>query len=41
MLANGVAVGRRFATLERWMRVGMGTERDMEKFQNVFQKVVG
>ena len=41
MLAQGVAVGRRFETVERWMRVAMGTESEMEKFQRVFAQVVG
>ena len=41
MLAEGVAVGRRFDTLDRWMRVAMGTQREMEKFQAAFQKVMG
>ncbi len=40
MLAEGVAVGRRFASLDGWMRVTIGTEREMEKFRLAFQKVV-
>ena len=41
MLAEGVAVGRRFDSLDTWMRVAIGTELEMEKFRTVFQKVVG
>ncbi|MBZ5728708.1 MAG: aminotransferase class I/II-fold pyridoxal phosphate-dependent enzyme [Acidobacteriia bacterium] len=41
MLAEGVAVGRRFDGVERWMRVAVGTEQEMEKFQAAFRKVVG
>jgi histidinol-phosphate aminotransferase len=40
MLAAGVAVGRRFEVVDRWMRVAMGTEREMEKFKSAFMKVV-
>jgi histidinol-phosphate aminotransferase len=41
MLAEGVAVGRRFDSLDTWMRVAIGTEAEMEKFQTAFQKIVG
>ena len=41
MLAEGVAVGRHFDSVDRAMRVAMGTEREMEKFKAAFQKVVG
>ncbi len=41
MLAEGVAVGRKFDVVDRWVRVAMGTDREMEKFQRVFEKVVG
>jgi histidinol-phosphate aminotransferase len=41
MLAEGVAVGRHFDSVDRSMRVAMGTEREMEKFKAAFQKVVG
>ncbi len=41
MLAEGVAVGRRFDQFDEWMRVAMGTEAEMDKFRTVFQKVVG
>ena len=41
MLAEGVAVGRHFDSVDRHMRVAMGTEREMEKFKTAFQKVVG
>jgi histidinol-phosphate/aromatic aminotransferase/cobyric acid decarboxylase-like protein len=40
MLAEGVAVGRHFDSVDRSMRVAMGTEREMEKFKAAFQKVV-
>jgi histidinol-phosphate aminotransferase len=40
MLAEGVAVGRRFASLDHWMRVTMGTGTEMEKFKTAFQKVM-
>jgi histidinol-phosphate/aromatic aminotransferase/cobyric acid decarboxylase-like protein len=40
MLAEGVAVGRRFDSLDTWMRVAIGTEMEMEKFRTAFQKVV-
>jgi histidinol-phosphate aminotransferase len=41
MLAEGVAVGRRFDALDTWMRVAIGTEAEMQKFRAAFQKVVG
>jgi histidinol-phosphate aminotransferase len=41
MLVEGVAVGRRFDSLDTWMRVAIGTEMEMAKFRAVFQKVVG
>ncbi len=41
MLAEGVAVGRRFAAVSGWMRVTMGTQQEMEKFKAAFKKVVG
>jgi histidinol-phosphate/aromatic aminotransferase/cobyric acid decarboxylase-like protein len=41
MLAEGVAAGRRFDSLDTWMRVAIGTEMEMEKFRTAFQKVVG
>jgi histidinol-phosphate/aromatic aminotransferase/cobyric acid decarboxylase-like protein len=41
MLAEGVAVGRRFDSLDTWMRVAMGTDVEMEKFRMAFQKVAG
>ena len=41
MLNEGVAVGRRFDSLDTWMRVAIGTETEMEKFRMTFQKVVG
>ena len=41
MLAEGVVVGRRFDSLDTWMRVAIGTETEMEKFRRAFQKVVG
>jgi histidinol-phosphate/aromatic aminotransferase/cobyric acid decarboxylase-like protein len=41
MLADGVAVGRRFDSLDTWMRVAIGTDTEMEKFRTAFQKVVG
>ena len=40
MLAEGVAVGRPFVSLDTWMRVAIGTEMEMEKFRTAFQKVV-
>jgi histidinol-phosphate aminotransferase len=40
MLADGVAVGRRFDSLDAWMRVAIGTDTEMEKFRTAFQKVV-
>jgi histidinol-phosphate aminotransferase len=41
MLAEGVAVGRRFDSVDTWMRVAIGTEMEMEKFRAAFEKVVG
>jgi histidinol-phosphate aminotransferase len=41
MLAEGVAVGRRFPAVSGWMRVTMGTPQEMEKFKVAFKKVVG
>jgi histidinol-phosphate aminotransferase len=41
MLAEGVAVGRRFDSLDTWMRVAIGTGTEMEKFRTAFEKVVG
>jgi len=40
MLAQGVAVGRRFDGVGGWMRVAIGTEKEMDKFMTVFQRVV-
>lgn len=40
MLAQGVAVGRRFDAVDDWMRVAIGTEAEMEKFKAAFNKVV-
>jgi len=40
MLAEGVAVGRHFDSVDRSMRLAIGTEREMEKFKTAFQKVV-
>ena len=40
MLAQGVAVGRRFEGVGGWMRVAIGTEKEMDKFMTAFQKVV-
>jgi histidinol-phosphate aminotransferase len=40
MLAEGVAVGRRFEAVNGWMRVTIGAEPEMEKFKMAFQKVV-
>ena len=40
MLAEGVAVGRRFDSVDTWMRVAIGTDREMDKFRTAFQKVV-
>ncbi len=40
MLAEGVAVRRRFAAVSNWMRVTMGTQQEMEKFNVAFKKVV-
>jgi histidinol-phosphate aminotransferase len=40
MLADGVAVGRRFAAVSNWMRVTIGTQQEMEKFKVAFKKVV-
>jgi histidinol-phosphate aminotransferase len=39
MLAEGVAVGRKFDTVERWLRVAIGTESEMARFQRAFEKV--
>ena len=41
MLAEGVAVGRHFDSVDRRMRVAMGTEGEMEKFKGAFVKTVG
>jgi histidinol-phosphate aminotransferase len=41
MLAQGVAVGRRFDTLDNWMRVAIGTPAEMEKFRGAFERVLG
>jgi histidinol-phosphate aminotransferase len=40
MLAQGVAVGRRFDSLDTWMRVAMGTEEEMAKFRAAFEKLL-
>jgi len=39
MLAQGVAVGRRFEAVSQWMRVAIGTEPEMAKFRSAFQDV--
>lgn len=36
MLADGVATGRRFDSVEQWLRIAIGTEHEMEKFKRVF-----
>jgi histidinol-phosphate aminotransferase len=36
MLANGVAVGRRFEAVNQWMRVAIGTEAEMSRFRAAF-----
>jgi histidinol-phosphate aminotransferase len=41
MLEQGVAVGRRFDTLDNWMRVAIGTSEEMDKFRTAFEKVIG
>jgi histidinol-phosphate aminotransferase len=41
MLEQGVAVGRRFDTLDNWMRVAIGTPEEMDKFRAAFEKVIG
>jgi histidinol-phosphate/aromatic aminotransferase/cobyric acid decarboxylase-like protein len=41
MLSEGVAVGRRFDTLDTWMRVAVGTETEMERFRAALTKVSG
>jgi histidinol-phosphate aminotransferase len=38
MLAEGVAVGRKFDGVERWMRVACGTEQEIDKFERAFAK---
>jgi histidinol-phosphate/aromatic aminotransferase/cobyric acid decarboxylase-like protein len=40
-LAEGVATGRRFEAMSSWLRVAIGTESEMAKFQAVFEKIVG
>jgi histidinol-phosphate aminotransferase len=40
MLAEGVAVGRRFDSFDTWMRVAIGADTEMERFRTAFQKVV-
>jgi histidinol-phosphate aminotransferase len=39
MLEQGVAVGRPFPPMNNWMRVTIGTEREMEKFRKAFAAV--
>jgi histidinol-phosphate aminotransferase len=39
-LAEGVATGRRFEAMSDWLRIAIGTESEMEKFQAAFKKVV-
>ena len=41
MLAEGVAVGRRFDGVSKWMRVAIGSAEEMERFQRAFQRIVG
>jgi histidinol-phosphate aminotransferase len=40
MLERGVAVGRRFDTLDTWMRFAIGNQPEMDKFQAAFEQVV-
>jgi len=40
MLAKGIAVGRRFETLEKMMRVSIGTDAEMAKFRQAFEEVL-
>ena len=39
MLARGVAVGRRFDTLDTWMRVAIGAENEMVKFRAALESL--
>lgn len=41
LLAQGVAVGRRFDTLDSWMRTAIGTQTEMEKAQAALTRVLG
>ena len=41
MLAKGIAVGRPFQTLEKMMRVSIGTDAEMAKFRQAFGEVLG
>src|SRR4051794_9758824 len=36
--AARLAVGRRFEVVNRWLRVAMGTEREMQKVKSAFEK---
>jgi histidinol-phosphate/aromatic aminotransferase/cobyric acid decarboxylase-like protein len=41
MLAKGIAVGRPFQTLEKMIRVSIGTDAEMAKFRRAFSEVLG
>ena len=41
MLAKGIAVGRRFETLEKMMRVSIGSDAEMVKFRQALGDVLG
>ena len=41
MLSKGIAVGRPFQTLEKMMRVTIGTDAEMAKFRNVLEETLG
>jgi histidinol-phosphate aminotransferase len=41
MIAKGIAVGRRFDTLEKMMRVSIGSDAEMMKFRHAFEQVMG
>lgn len=40
MLAQGIAVGRSFETLEKMMRVSIGTDAEMARFRQAFEEVL-
>ena len=38
---KGILVGRRFPPMNKWLRVSIGTEDEMNRFTNAFKELLG